>query len=677
MVRNAIIALLPVFIADATVTLSATRRERPVMKVVRLLQDMKAELQKSLDDDKAVHEMLTCWCGSNDKEKTQAIDLGEQKVTQLQSTMDEATAKILDLKTKRKSTQEEQYADEKALKDARALRMKENQAFHSEEMDLQEAIAAAKGAIVALSAQHPELAQLRSAAKLLQSSRTQGRLAAGHSLRAEQLKVLREFLKQVGSAPSFLAIPGFQSYRPQSGQIFGILKQMQADFEKSLASAQSTEAKDVEEFEALQAAKEEEIASGKKAIVQMDAQLADTSEKHAQAAQEFEDTEAQLALDKEFLGKLKAKCAESGSEFDARVKSRMEEIVAVQDTIKILNSDTSFDAFEKNVNAALIQTSATSALDKKRRQRAASVLRRSGNAQLAALAASAQLDSFVKVKEAIDKMIKELAEQQEEEVKHRDWCYEELHQNERETAANDDKKTSLEVKISDLDKTIETLTADIKSTKDAIAEMQKQMKRASEVREAENADYQQTITDHRLTQAILDKALTRMKQVYAMIQDPAPVGAAHVALAGNHTDPGNGPARFTKYEQNVGGSKVVQMIEEVIADSKKTEDESIDAAQDSQTAYEDFMKDSNKGITAASKKVADMSEALATSKSALSMAKTDLKQTLQELYGLSQVNADLHKSCDYLLKNFEARQSARTAESDALAEAKAILSGLK
>merc|ERR1740129_2019066 len=162
-----------------------------------------------------------------------------------------------------------------------------------------------------------------------------------------------------------------------------------------------------------------------------------------------------------------------------------------------------------------------------------------------------------------------------------------------------------------------------------------------------------------------------------MIQDPAQVGAAHVATSGNHTDAGNGPARFTKYEQHAGGSKVVQMIEAVIADSRKTEDEAITSEQDGQIAYEDFMKDSNKGITSSSKKVADMSEALASGKSSLSMARTDFKQTMQELYGLSQVNADLHKSCDYLLKNFEARQSARTAESDALAEAKAILSGLK
>ena len=32
------------------------------MKVVRLLQDMKAELEAELADDQAVHEKLDCWC---------------------------------------------------------------------------------------------------------------------------------------------------------------------------------------------------------------------------------------------------------------------------------------------------------------------------------------------------------------------------------------------------------------------------------------------------------------------------------------------------------------------------------------------------------------------------------------------------------------------------------------
>merc|ERR1719181_1241149 len=98
-----------------------------------------------------------------------------------------------------------------------------------------------------------------------------------------------------------------------------------------------------------------------------------------------------------------------------------------------------------------------------------------------------------------------------------------------------------------------------------------------------------------MTQMILTKALDRMKQVYELLQK-AP-GAPHTQTSATKTDPGNGPARFTKYEKNAGGSKVVALIEEVINDSVTAENEAIAAEQDAQIAYENFMKDSNVSIT--------------------------------------------------------------------------------
>merc|ERR1719198_1737821 len=142
-------------------------------------------------------------------------------------------------------------------------------------------------------------------------------------------------------------------------------------------------------------------------------------------------------------------------------------------------------------------------------------------------------------------------------------------------------------------------------------------------------------------------------------------------------DPGNGPARFTKYDKNAGGGRVVAALETIIADSKKTEDEAIAAEEDSQAAYENFMKESNKSITHMTQSIVNMSEEKAKAKAALSMAETDQKSTLEELEGLSQMKGDLHKSCDFILDNFDARQDARTAEVEALREAKAILSGMQ
>merc|ERR1719238_1583125 len=283
---------------------------------------------------------------------------------------------------------------------------------------------------------------------------------------------------------------------------------------------------------------------------------------------------------------------------------------------------------------------------------------------------------MTEVKALIDKMVAELKTQQVDEVEHRDWCIEEFNSNKRATAAAYDEKEKLSATVADNTKMIETLTKDLDTSKAAVAEMMKQMKRASETREAENADFQTTVNDHRVMSMILTKALDRMKQVYALLQQRKP-GAPHIQTSATRTDPGNGPAKFKTYDKNAGGGRVVAMLEEVLADTRKVEDEAMVSEADAQSSYENFMKDSNKSILKTTQAISDMTGARATAKEELSMAKTDFSQTMQELEGLNDTNGDLHKSCDYTLKNFDARQAARAAEMDALNEAKNILSGAK
>merc|ERR1719388_735419 len=101
-------------------------KERPVMKVVRLLQDTKVELEQELEDDKAVYELMTCWCTSGTKDKEAAIEAAKAKIAELESSMGAGAAKISELKAKRKETLDEVNADHKALMDATGMRMKEN-----------------------------------------------------------------------------------------------------------------------------------------------------------------------------------------------------------------------------------------------------------------------------------------------------------------------------------------------------------------------------------------------------------------------------------------------------------------------------------------------------------------------------------------------------------------------
>merc|ERR1719478_1565552 len=268
--------------------------------------------------------------------------------------------------------------------------------------------------------------------------------------------VLRTFLHNAERSASFLSIPGMQSYAPQSGQIFGILNQMKEDFEVNLSEAQKAEAKAKAEYDTLKAAKEDEIDTGRKLIVDIDGQIAEIQEKFAAESKQLENTQEQLAMDEEFLKNLKEKCATMDADYDKRVKDRLTEIDAVTDTIKILNSDESFEAFDKMQAPVFLQTDSTSS-QKERRQQAVSALQRaariSGSPQIALLAASAQLDAFTEVKALIDKMVAELTKQQKDEVDHRDWCIDELNTNKRQTTAAYDKKDSLTAQIADLKKT--------------------------------------------------------------------------------------------------------------------------------------------------------------------------------------------------------------------------------
>merc|ERR1712190_269077 len=96
---------------------------------------------------------------------------------------------------------------------------------------------------------------------------------------------------------------------------------------------------------------------------------------------------------------------------------------------------------------------------------------------------------------------------------------------------------------------------------------------------------------------------------------------------------------------------------------------------DAQKAYEDFVKDTNASIEAKSKEIVEKSEQRAKAEEELVETKEAEEAVMLELEQLSNYNAQLHQSCDFVLKNFDLRQAARDEEVEALRQAKAILSG--
>merc|ERR1719433_464583 len=104
------------------------------------------------------------------------------------------------------------------------------------------------------------------------------------------------------------------------------------------------------------------------------------------------------------------------------------------------------------------------------------------------------------------------------------------------------------------------------------------------------------------------------------------------------------------------------MIQQIISDAKAMEAEAIRSEEDAQKAYEDFV---------------NKSEQKAKAETELVDAKEAKEGVMLELEHLSNYNAELQQSCNFVLKNFDLRQTARDEEVEALRQAKAILSGAK
>merc|ERR1712100_999987 len=274
------------------------------------------------------------------------------------------------------------------------------------------------------------------------------------------------------------------------------------------------------------------------------------------------------------------------------------------------------------------------------------------------------------VKKAIDDMVAQLLKEKEDEIKHKDFCVEEFNTNELQTEKKERAKQDLTAKIEDLELTIKQLTEAIDTLKSEVAEMQVQLKRAGEDREKENKEFQTTVADQRATQKLLTAALNILKGFYAkkakaaLVQTQEPAGPPP-------------PPGFEAYKKNAAAGGVMGMIQQIINDAKAMEAEVIRSEEDAQKAYEDFVKDTNASIEEKSKDIVNKSDMKAKAEGELVQATEEKEAVLLELEQLSNYNAQLHSSCDFVLKNFEIRQTARDEEIEALKQAKAILSGAK
>merc|ERR1719482_241515 len=471
------------------------------------------------------------------------------------------------------------------------------------------------------------------------------------------------------------AAAGAKSYNSRSGQIFGILQQMQEEFGKDLSAAQKEELRAMISFHNLRTAKQKEIDAATDLKNHKSEELAKAIQDDANAKEDIEDTKAALSADQQFLMELKKNCKIADEEYAARQKMRSDEIMALSEALKMLTDEDARDLFGRATSFLQINTvvssQAKSTAQNSARFRAVTrilqIAKKTKNFQLAALAVSTQLDAFTKVKEAMDKFLVELKKQQKDEYEKNDFCKAEIDKNEDDTKVKTHEKEDLDDHLAEVVTTIDVLTKEIDALNVEVGEMQVSLKRSGEDRKAENVEFQAQVADQRAVMHILNKVLDRLKEFYDK------KGFLQTGKK-SAEDP---PPKPKGYEKSAGAGGALQMISMIIEDAGREEAELVVSEQDAQEAYAKMVQETNSCLAACDQSITEKTEAKSTAEADKAETEAALLAVNQELTSLKDLNIGLHKDCDFLLENFEIRQKARKEEMDAIVEAKAILSGAK
>jgi len=649
------VCLLPQGV-DATGTAMTMQRANPIRRVVNMLQGMSKKIEAEGKKEEELFEKFFCYCKNGEGQLAKAIEEAEAKIPQLEASIKETAGAQEQVGAGVKQAKKDREDAKSAVAEAKALREKEAASFASQSAEMQANIDAMGKAVGALSGgsaanflQTPAAAILRKATQNLEmSSGDRDSLAA------------------------FLQADSSEDEEEQgSGEIVGILKQMKSTMEADLAEATSAENSAKASFDELVASKNKEIEALTQSIEEKTTRGGEGGVALAEMKEDLEDTSEGLKENKALLGDLDKNCATKKAEWEERSKMRGEELLAIADTIKILNSDEALELFKKTLPSASSFLQVQSDAKEMKRQAAAALesKKRHGDHRidLIALALKGKKMSFDKVIGMVDEMISVLQGEQTDDDDKKSYCEGEIDKTEDELKALKLKGSDLAKAADDAKGQIATFTEEIAALEQGIKDLDAQVSEATESRKEENAEFKEVKAANAAAVELLGMAKKRLNKFYnpkmAFLQNSEET---------EQEQPETPSGPYKKNEESAG---VLGMIDMLVADIEKETTEMEVEEKNAQEEYESFMSDSSAKRSADLKSVEEKEGAKADAEAALDKIGEESKATLDSEMATAEILSAVHKECDWLLSNYDVRKEARAGEVEALNKAKAVLSG--
>jgi len=645
-------------LAGAASVYAASRN--PVDNVVKMLEDMAAELTKDAKTDKKVYDKLSCWCKATIPAAEAAIEAASTCIKEETATAKAQTGIANERASQIAKLEEsiQERSDELKKKNEEAAKRTQEQ--KSNDAELTKILTAIDGALEKLGGgskaflQVTEKEMSATTAVLRQAMDNYG-MKIANALRPSQRKLLN----------SFLAQPSYGAYQSQSGGIIGILSSMKDEF----TADQENDAAEYEKFMAAyseaKAILEKTIASEKETVAKKTEEKLAAEAAASDATTAAEECKKQLEDETGLRASAIDTCQTAAKDYETRTADREKETKAVAEAIKILTSPEIRSTFDKMSGAVtFIQESEESMSHKAKKVTAA--LRAAGTKYKdARFMILAQQVSMLKKREgwqkkvcaAVKKVISEIETDIANDLEEKDGCVAAINDLEKKIQDLENDISAADADLEAINIAIETLTAQIDELEANIAAKKKDMNEMTDRRQEEHDAFLEQQKFDSASVKFVKQAMAVLESVYkqnSFIQQPAQ------------------PQGFGENKKKAGGSvltalqDIVNTTEQALADNLEEENQSL-------AVYEQFVKETNASIVSAQ-------ETVDTKTGERAQKETERVNKEEELKGLNENKSTEEKaleakkaSCKFIQDNFEVRKTAMNQEKKELVDALVIL----
>lgn len=667
LVRSAVLASLLV---------ATSAGENPVSKVIKLLEDLKKEVQEDGKKEAESYNKFACFCKDTTKKKSDSIIKGEDTISKLSGSIADDTASKEEKESEVKERKENHEQMGEDLRTTVARCMTAQAEYEAGDADMSKAIDSLNKAIKAMNAK-------------------KGKIGA--------IQAKKSFLEVDEDVQRGLALAGLDpsdpAYKYHSKEINEFLAKILKDFKGEKQDGADKWGKTKTACQKEKDGLNKKMKDNLDAITKAKEKIEDLKKKISKDRGDLINAQEQLQEDEVYLKDLTAQCEEKANDYDQRASQRGDEVTALSQAIQIMTkkvkgADSDVNRFlqiapkvtlakpvsflqEAPAKAVtnFLAREVLSASEQAVQQRVVSLLRlegsRLGSTTLSLMAMQINgPDHFAKVKAIIQKLIERLLDEKKAEASKKGFCDTELAKAMKDRDVAQSKAVSMSAELKDLEATKEELEAELKQLKKDKEETEEALEKAEGLRKEEKLENEETLKKAQDGLDALNEAILILKAFYSQ------ASRARVLLQGSPVDDDtSGPGFGGAYKGKQKKSRAIfELLDTIKSDFERTISKTEQAEADSLAEFVKFDRSSREDIGAKETKTKLDKQDLKSTNNDIEKTLDDLKTTMGLQHDALKVMEDLKPSClDSGGMNFKERSAKRDEEIAALNKAICIL----